>query len=703
MTMAKFGGWAGKVLRVNLSSGRIWTEDTVDKYRDVLGGTGIGYKVLWDEVKPGTKAFDVENKIIFGVGPLAGTGAPCNGRTAITALFPTCWPKPLVGTGHMGGHFAAELKYAGYDAIVIEGKADKPVWLSIRDDKVEIKDAQRFWGQGIRRATTEISQELGPDAVVAAIGQAGENMVPMAVVMNSRSHSAGGVGGVMGSKNLKAIGVRGTGSVQIAGKKEEWERLIKYHLSLLGANNQHAVPNSPQPWAEFYNPGSRWVASKGRRWEAASPPIETGTCDPHNLNRIAYRTNNAAYFRGDLAWQYTVRGNGCTSCPIRCHTVLKVPAVSAKYGIPEVGQNTCVGLNLGASFFKKFPDGPRGQTAIEASMVGMHLVDDYGTWCNYAQLERDFIKLYYEGTIKNKISEKEFKSYSWDKYEKGDPSFLFELIPRIAMKDGELATVLGLGTGYMLEKWGLSEEAWKEDHDLLYWKMGHPKHHSNEDAGQCGVIINTQYNRDAQNHSHCNFVRSGLPIKVQKQIAAQIWGSPDAVDAIGEYTPMNVHKAKMAKWALLRKELHDSLSICNWMGPFIASPLKERGYSGDDSIESMLYSLATGDKKSREELDLAGERIFLLHRALTIRDMETKEMRIEHDTVPEWVFHDDKDRPVYTKGTIHMDKNDIKLGMDMYYDAMGWDKASGAPTADAYKKVGLAKVSDELAKKNLLP
>ncbi len=261
--MAKPGGWAGKVLRVDLSTGKISTEDTIEKYKDFLGGTGIGYKVIWDEVPTGTKPFDPANKIVFGVGPLAGTGAPCNGRTAITTLWPTCWPKPLVASGHMGGHFAAELKYAGYDAVIIEGRADRPVWLSIVDGKAEIKDARHLWGQGIRRATVEINQQMGPEASVAAIGQAGENLVPMSVVMNSYSHSAGGVGGVMGSKNLKAIGVRGTGSVRIAGSKEEWEKVVKLHLSLLGANNQHVVPNSPQPWAEYYSPGSRWVASKG--------------------------------------------------------------------------------------------------------------------------------------------------------------------------------------------------------------------------------------------------------------------------------------------------------------------------------------------------------------------------------------------------------------------------------------------------------
>jgi aldehyde:ferredoxin oxidoreductase len=525
----------------------------------------------------------------------------------------------------------------------------------------------------------------------------------MSVVMNSVSHSAGGIGSVMGSKNLKAIGVRGTGSVRIAGNKDDWEKLIKYHLSLLGANNQHVVPSSPQPWAEFYNPSSRWKGSKGRAWGAAARPIETGTCEPHNLNRIAYRTNNAAFYMGDIAWQYTVRGNGCTGCPIRCHTLIKVPSVSAKYGIPEVGQNTCAGLNFGRSFFKKFPGGHRGKTNLEACMVGMHLADDLGIWCNYGQLQRDFQILYYKSFIKNKLGEKEFKSYSWDKYEKGDPSFLFELFPRIASKEGELGTVLGLGTGYLLERWSIPEEAWGKDRELAYWKMGHPRHHSSEEAGQCGLLINLQYNRDAQCHSHINFIRNGLPLSVQRDLAAEIWGSPNAVDAVGAYTPMHPSKAKMAKWSLLRKELHDSLSLCNWMGPWVASPLKERGYRGDDSIESMLYSLATGDKKDRRELDQVAERIFVLHRALTIRDMGTKEMRTRHDTIPEWVFTDKSGKAPFTKGTTHMDRNDVKVAIDMFYDEMGWDRVTGAPTPQAYRQFGLDKVAEELGKRKLLP
>jgi aldehyde:ferredoxin oxidoreductase len=521
--------------------------------------------------------------------------------------------------------------------------------------------------------------------------------------MNSYSHSAGGVGAVLGSKNLKAIAVRGTGRLTIAGPKEEWERLVKLHLSLLGANNQHVVPDSPQPWAEFYDPGSRWKAARGRAWGAASPPIETGACDPHELNRIAYRTNNAVHYLGDIAWKYTVRGNGCTGCPIRCHTMIRVPAAAAKYGIPETGQNTCGGLNFGKSFFKSFPDGPRGQTAVEACMVGMHLADDLGLWCNYSQLQRDFKKLYYDGTIRAKLGADEFKGYSWGQYEKADPAFLFELLPRIALKQGELGAALGLGTGYLLDRWSLSEAEWKKDETLQYWKQGHPKHHANEDAGQCGVIINTQYNRDCQCHSHANFTRNGLPIAVQKRIAGEIWGSPDAVDAVKAYTPMNAAKARMARWSILRKELHDSLSLCNWMGPWVASPLQERGYRGDDSIESLLYGLVTGQKTSREELDRAAERIFLLHRALTIRGMGTKHMRSRHDTVPDWVFEDAAGKPAFAKGTQRMDRDDIARAMDLYYEEMGWDTRTGAPTGEVYARAGLADVAKALEAKSLLP
>ena len=144
--MATLGGYTGKILRVDLSTGKITSEDTM-KYKDFLGGTGLAYKVLWDEVKPTTKAWDPENRIIFGVGPMTGSGSPLSGRVSITSLWPV-HPQELPGTGHMGGHWGAELKYAGWDSVIVQGKADKPVWLYINDDQVELRDATQMWGNG---------------------------------------------------------------------------------------------------------------------------------------------------------------------------------------------------------------------------------------------------------------------------------------------------------------------------------------------------------------------------------------------------------------------------------------------------------------------------------------------------------------------------------------------------------------------------
>jgi len=696
------GGFAGKVLRVDLSTGKTSTLDTREKYGALLGGTGLGYQVLWEEVPAGTGPFDPANKLVFATGALAGTSVPCSGRTAITTIFPSCWPKALVGSGHMGGQFAARLKYAGYDAVIVEGRAEKPVWLFIRDGRVELRDAAHLWGCGIRRATLEISQEMGADCCVAAIGQAGEKCAPLATVVNSLSHSAGGVGGVMGAKNLKAIGVQGSGGVRIAGDKEQWELLVKFHLSILGANNQHVVPAFPSPESEYYSPGSRWVGEPGKRWGAARPPVEiTGSI--RDMSRIAYRTNSAAYFLGEQAWKHTVRGNGCTSCPIRCHTTLKVPAMATKYGVSEMAQGTCIALNFGRFFFPQQPGGPKGQSALEACMLGMNMADDMGIWSNYGQLQRDFIKLANDGVFKAKLGSAEYAAIPWDKWRAGDPAFLLDIIPRIGHRQEELGHVLGQGSGGPFEHWGIREEAWTTDRATTYWKMGHPKHHANEDDGQCGVIINTQYNRDAQCHSHTNFVRNGLPLAEQKRLAGELWGSPDSVDAPGHYTRMNPHKARRAKWALIRKELHDCLGLCNWMGPWVASPLKERGYRGDNSLESRFFSLATGQKLDREALDLAGERVFTLHRALTIRDMATADMRGAHDHVPDWVYEDPNGAQPFSQGTIRMDRSDMALAMDMFYELMGWDKTTGAPTAQAYARLGLADVGRELKARRLLP
>jgi aldehyde:ferredoxin oxidoreductase len=699
--MTKVGGWTGKILRVNLTTGNISTVDTM-KYKDYVGGMGIGYKVMFDEVPVGTKAYDEKNKIIFGAGPLTGSGVPCSSRTNITSLLPTN-PFHGVSDSHMGGNFAAVMKYAGWDAIIVEGASQKPVWLRIEDSKVTLEDASFVWGTGIYNTTAKINGVFGQEAVVAAIGQAGENLVNMAVIMNGRCHSAGGHGSVMGSKKLKAIAVKGTGSVHMAGSKEEFLKLDDYMMKeLLGANNNHSVPTTPQPWAEYHG-ATRWTARKGLYWGAAETPVETGECPPGDKNKVGLRTMKAVFDMGEIAAKYTVRQGGCQSCPIRCMPNLKIPQLE-KYGVSPYVENTCSGLGSPSSImiFGAKDQFEKGDNTMIPKALGSQLADDYGVWCNYGNIARDFSYAYTSGIIKKVLPKEEYDSIPWDLLEAGDPAFLIDFYKRVALKIGEFSHI-GDGTYWIAKRWNFGEDFWKNSKYLTFSPLGFPKHHSNEEGAQTGSIISCLFNRDAQSHSHSNFLRNGLPIKVQKQLAKDLWGSEDAVDAKNDYTPMNIYKAKFAKWAIIRNCLHDSLTLCNWMWPMTVSPNPKRNYKGDTSMESKYMTLVTGIPYSEEELDLAGERILTLHRALTVKQMGTTDMRGKHDIICDWVFDKDPDKKPFTPGTDKMDREDMKLAMTMFYKEMGWDEKLGCPTKETLEKLGMKDVADELGKLNLLP
>jgi aldehyde:ferredoxin oxidoreductase len=211
-------GWIGKILRVDLTSGKIATEALSPSLaRDYIGARGLGTRLMYDEVDPKVDPLSPENKLMFVTGPLTGTFAPAAGR------FNVVTKGPLTGTiaaSNSGGNWGPELKFAGYDVLIVEGKAARPVYLWIQDDKVEIRDAGHLWGKQVPETTEQLYAETVADAKVACIGTAGENLSYIAAIMNDMHRAAGrtGVGAVMGSKNLKAIAVRGTGAVTIADK-----------------------------------------------------------------------------------------------------------------------------------------------------------------------------------------------------------------------------------------------------------------------------------------------------------------------------------------------------------------------------------------------------------------------------------------------------------------------------------------------------
>ncbi|MCK4397813.1 MAG: hypothetical protein KAV25_02345, partial [Methanophagales archaeon] len=218
MNAATAYGWKKKILRIDLSK----SERRIDSFvpeqsllNDYLGGRGLGAKILYDagRVEPLSPA----NLLVFAAGPLTGTSTPSSGRVSLSTK------SPLTGTifdSNCGGSFGPELKKAGYDAIIIAGKSPDPVFIEIEDDRVELKSAEMLWGENVK-ATTGFLKQKGSDSV-ACIGRAGEKLVPLASIISDATHAfgRGGVGAVMGSKNLKAIVVKGTGNVEISDRAE---------------------------------------------------------------------------------------------------------------------------------------------------------------------------------------------------------------------------------------------------------------------------------------------------------------------------------------------------------------------------------------------------------------------------------------------------------------------------------------------------
>jgi aldehyde:ferredoxin oxidoreductase len=210
-------GYCGKVLRIDLTAGTVKVEDLdLDMAKKYIGGRGLGTYFMKTEVPADVEALSPENKLVIATGPLTGSKAPTSSRYMVVTKSPL---SGTIASSNSGGFWGAELKKAGYDLIILEGRSSRPCYISIKDDKVEIKDAGKVWGNLVSETTDILlEEEAEPKGRVMTIGPAGEKQSLIAAIMNDKYRAAGrsGVGAVMGSKNLKAIFVRGTGKVDSA-------------------------------------------------------------------------------------------------------------------------------------------------------------------------------------------------------------------------------------------------------------------------------------------------------------------------------------------------------------------------------------------------------------------------------------------------------------------------------------------------------
>src|SRR5512136_660044 len=234
--MSGLHGYAAKILRVDLSSGRMSTAPTSD-YSSLVGGRGLAAKVHWDEVPPRVGALDPDNCLTLFTGPLAGFSGFGSSRWLVCGKSPATAPEDFCHS-NLGGSWGVTLKSAGYDGIIVQGRAEKPVYLLVNQDGAQIREARHLWGRGAIETRELLKSELGEDVNVVACGQAGENLVVMASVLADKDSSgSSGFGAVMGSKRLKAIAVVKGDAKAAAAHPDRLRDLVRYYAHLRGARN----------------------------------------------------------------------------------------------------------------------------------------------------------------------------------------------------------------------------------------------------------------------------------------------------------------------------------------------------------------------------------------------------------------------------------------------------------------------------------
>jgi len=633
MTMTMIKGWTGNRLRVDLTSGATKVEE-IDRSHRIrwLGGRGFNSELLYREVGPDVDPLGPDNRLIFGVGPLTGTFAPASSRTTITAKSPLGSPEGF-GDSNMGGHFGPELKFAGYDQVVIQGRSKGPVYLSIRDDLVEIKDASHLWGRKVSETDAIIKEELCDEEVhVAAIGPAGENLVRYGCIINdvSRAAARSGMGAVMGSKNLKAVAVRGTGAVEIESPEEFFEicaetrdrikrdavaQLLHDQGSLLltmPANYEHGW----FCWRNF---------QRGNHQEA------------HLLSGERHR---------DL---FLAHKEGCFACPISCGRFSRIR--EGKYagettGGPEYETLTAIGPRIG--------------------LLEMNSVIHNGKLVNELGMDScscgGAIAWAMECWEKGLIDEKDTGGLA---LEWGDADLIESLITMIASREGfgdllaegsfRASRILGRGEEYSISVKG---------HDM-----------SQDDPRGLGFAFGIGFATGRRGGDHLQ----GLPCleltgAFYPGLVEKILGTREAEERLSK-----VKKPEMERYQEDLKALGDSLTQCAFT----------HTWSFAVQLEDMvrLVKAATGVDYTPEELLKVGGRIVHLERAywnrvLVGKNEDKNPKRFTEEPMP--------DGP--NKGVVFPESELIPR----YYEVRGWDGETGFPLHEVLEDYGLSEVAREL-------
>jgi aldehyde:ferredoxin oxidoreductase len=618
-----------------------------------LGGLGTNAKILWDRVGPEVSPFSPENLLIFSAGLLCGTPATGCNRTIVSTISPQT---ELMAFSMMGGFWAPELKYAGYDKVILRGKSEKLVYLWIHNDTVEIRDASHLAGKGAIETAEQIRQELKqPKAQVSAIGLAGENKVYYASVEQGRSSaSRGGIGAVMGDKRIKAIAVRGTKDINLA-KPEEFLGLCNEVLAYIKHREDNPIKGVMPILAGLGSPQEMKVHDE--KWHT------------ENFMWGNSRTRRKEFWNEDIEkeWTDTLEGArtrliSCFNCPMKCGATISMP------GLPTYMMKCFTKLTYTMAAYADLDFGLRiAQKATEYGLDGF----------SAPQVMAFALELLEDGILKPE----DFPGLPEDNEER-----FYYLLDMIVKREG-IGDVLAKGTYWAAKEIGNGAEAYAHNtikkHEQLPLKLSmlNPIYFLMYSVGEKINItqIEGQFPQapfPKREHRE-KFCEDWIQVPHEKFKQYFIDWELRGENSIPYYPTVEM-TCDIVEWQEMMHYIDDALGQCAGLSSFpLKPPYHIHNYP-------RFISAGTGIEMDEETLTRAAKRYRTLVRAINIR----RGMRRKDEKPPE--NHWKKRFPELEE----------KL-LDGYYKLKGWNE-DGIPTKKALENMDLGYVADEFIQRGIL-
>ncbi|MDY6911549.1 MAG: aldehyde ferredoxin oxidoreductase family protein, partial [Chloroflexota bacterium] len=593
-----------------------------------LGGRGINMYLLYNHITEGVDALGPANVLIFGPGLLTGVRAPSASRFNVSAKSPITG---FLGDSNCGGFWGPELRSAGFDRLVIQGRSPSPVYLWITDDHIEFRDASHLWGLDTIKTQQVLKEELGSQVQVACIGQAGENMVRFACVMHGYKDAAGrtGMGAVMGSKNLKAIAVRGTGRIEV----KHPDQLREVHEAI----------SQKMKGRKIFK-----VLSKYGTSYLLDAHQNAGLLPVKNNQRNVIEGNEWESLGSENLKRHSSKMIGCFGCAIRCKHVYEVP-----YG-PHKGE-----YSEGPEYFALNRLGvTTGTYDLETVLVAQDLCNRYGLdVASCGAIIGWAMELYQRGIIDEKLTDG--LDLTW-----GNKKVLLEMIDRIAHRKG---------FGDILAEDGLRASQTIGKNSEYYFVNVKGLSGETDERNLKGSALNLATASRGGDHLRSRPVPEGMGLP--QDFLEVLYGGPVSPDP-QSYDGKGRMVTATEKWMVIP----DLLGICKFLTKGFLSP---NMLDYEDYAE--LTNAAADMNITPVEMETCAERVITLERMFNIREGLTR----KHDTVPERFF-EEKSTNFGSMGGNRIDRDSFNLMLDEYYKLHGWDQ-EGVPTAETIERLDLDK------------